>query len=270
MSGPTRRVLVWLLAPGLAFGKVHATKLADKLLRGNASARQEAIQEFNKMPADAQYQLVPDFMVAMTDEDPEVRKIAARILKAMGVKAEAQVPDAKKAVTPRPDQKPKEDPWADLKKVRDEQPSGRQDVARMRQDERVSYADLRQELEKEKKSQVFLDPAAFKPEAQGPGASSGDGGLLLDSLKDSDPWVRAKAARRLGMIHPAPLEAIPLLIKMLNDKEAESRGAAAAALGSFGPLAQGAIPAIKKILADPDPSVRTIAADALKQIQAHE
>ena len=89
----------------------------------------------------------------------------------------------------------------------------------------------------------------------------------MDSLKDPDPWVRAQAARRLGMIQPAPVEAIPTLIKMLGHKESESRRAAVAALGSFGPLAKDAVMPLNAALSDPDPAVRTLADEALKQIQ---
>ena len=83
-----------LLSPP-AFAKVKISKLAKKLLYGDEATRVEAMKAFNKLPVDDQYELVPDFMVALTDDDPQVRKIASRILKAMGVKTEAQIPDVK-------------------------------------------------------------------------------------------------------------------------------------------------------------------------------
>ncbi len=242
-----------LLAVTPAFARVKVTKLAEKLLYGDQATRNEAIKEFNKLPADAQERLVPDFMVALTDDDPQVRKISSRILKAMGVKTEAQIPDVKKEAplassTTAPGG---DDKWADLKKMQGEE-SGR-------------YADLKHQIDSEKKGQISLDASQFQAEAAAPAASVLS--TVTDSLKDPDPWVRSQAARRLAMIHPAPVEAIPALIKMLGDKETESRRAAVAALGSFGHLAKEAVIPLNAAMSDPDPAVRTLAADALQAIQ---
>jgi len=69
------------------------------------------------------------------------------------------------------------------------------------------------------------------------------------------------------MITPAPVEAIPDLIKMLGDKEPESRRAAVAALGSFGHLAKDAVIPLNAAMSDPAPAVRQLAADSLKLIK---
>src|ERR1019366_10191296 len=87
-----------------AFAVIQVSELAKKLLYGDSSARTEAVNEFNKLPSEAQYKLVPDFMVAMSDPDPDVRKVASRILKVLGVKTEGQIPDAKSELPPRPAQ----------------------------------------------------------------------------------------------------------------------------------------------------------------------
>lgn len=242
-------------------------KLAEKLLSSDPATRTSAVEEFNKMPAEAQAKLVPDFMVALNDENPQKRKIAARILKAMGVKAEAQIPDVK--TTPESTRKAVVDPahqeqfeqlqhekaqpgYAELEeKLRNERPQN-------------GYDGLRGEMEAEKKGQVLLNAKELKEEFSG---SSVSPSVVQDSLKDPDPWVRAQAARRLANVQPAPVETIPTLTDMLSDPNAKVRAAAVAALGSFGPLAHEALPKIKQALADGDADVRQLAADALHQIQ---
>ena len=245
-----------ILATPLTFAKVKVSKLAKKLLYGDEATRMEAVKAFNKLPADEQYKLVPDFMVALTDDDPQVRKIASRILKVLGVKTEAQIPDAKKEMpAPKELMTPPPKPagggqWTDLEN--------------MRQGQSNHYDDLKQQIEQEKKGQVTLDATELRSESD---SYTTPLSTVIQSLKDPDPWVRAQAARRLALVHPAPVQTIPTLIHMLDDKDPESRRAAAAALGSFGPLAREAVPALSKTLADPDNSVSQIAAEALKQIQ---
>ena len=264
----------------VAGAHVKVAKLAEQLLFGNQPTRNEAIKEFNKLPAEAQERLVPDFMVALTDDDPQVRKIASRILKAMGVSTANEIPSAQKELPAVSSKSATADKWAEEKKMRETSlPDAKKDLAappvpsgddkwadlkKMKGEESGKYADLKQQIDSEKKGQVSLDAAQLQSDA---GASTSAFSSVIDSLKDPDPWVRAQAARRLAMIHPAPVETIPTLIKMLGDKETESRRAAVAALGSFGPLAKDAILPLNGALSDPDPDVRTLAGDALKQIQ---
>jgi HEAT repeat protein len=252
-----------LLCP-LAKAHVEVGDMAKKLLYGDKYTRMDAIKEFNTLPPDAQYKLVPDFMVAMSDEDPDVRKIAGRILKAMGVRTEGQIPDAKNEVTPGQLKTGGQDKWSEELKLKEDNKDKWGDLKKMHQDDATPYADMKEQIEKEKNGQVTLDAAQLakdSPDTASPLSS------VTASLKDPDPWVRAQAARRLAMIHPAPMEAIPDLIKMLGDKEVESRRAAAAALGSFGHLAKQAIIPLNAALSDPDPAVKQIAADALKLIK---
>jgi hypothetical protein len=270
-----------VLATPLVFAKVKVSKLSKKLLYGDEAARMEAVKAFNKLPADDQYKLVPDFMVALTDDDPAVRKIASRILKVMGVKTEDRIPDAKKELPPGTSKAPAGEKWADEKKLRETEaaPTPKElaapppkpvggdqwsDLQNMREGQPGNYADLKREVELEKKGQVTLDAGELRSDSDSYATPLS---TVIQSLKDPDPWVRAQAARRLGMVHPAPVETIPTLISMLGDKETESRRAAAAALGSFGPLAREAVPALNKALADSDNTVSQIAAEALKQIQ---
>jgi len=121
---------------------------------------------------------------------------------------------------------------------------------------------MKAEMEKEKAGGP-ADADILKNENNGLGANA----ALLESLKDPDPWVRARAARRLSLIHPAPVEAVPALIDLLKDKDTEVRASAAGALGSIGPAAHQAIPALLNTLGDSDAGVREIASEALKQIQ---
>ncbi len=272
---------VVVLTASLAFAHVKVAKLAEELLFGDQPTRTRAIQDFNKLPADAQERLVPDFMVALTDEDPQVRKIAARILKAMGVKTGDQIPDAQKEMPSVSSRTATEDKWVEEKKMRTTViPDARKeltasttqaagddrwsDLTKMRGEESGRYGDMKEQLENEKKGQVILDASQLRSND----ASSSPMSTVVASLQDPDPWVRAQAARRLAMVHPAPMEAIPMLIKMLGDKETESRRAAVAALGSFGHLATEALIPLNAALSDPDPAVRTLAADALNLIKS--
>ncbi len=243
------------------------SKLAEKLVYGDQPTRLAGIEEFNKLPAEAQQKLVPDFMVAMSDEDPEARKIASRILKAMGVQAEAQVPDAKKEIASEKSKTKPIDKWEEEKRLKQEASQDKwADLRSMRSEEQGGYASMKQQLESEKKGQVWIDPSQLTTEALDKTSPLGS---VTEALRDSDPWVRAQAARRLGTIRPAPVEAIPDLIAMLGENIPESRRAAAAALGSFGPLAEKALPALTTALSDPDPATRQIAQEAIKQIQMH-
>ncbi len=257
-------VVLVVLAAGSAFARVKISSLAEKLLYGDESTRLNAVNEFNHLSSDAQQKLVPDFMVAMSEEDPGTRKIASRILKAMGVKVQTQVPDAKKELKAENEKSAGNDPWAEEKKMKKEVGQGKwDDLTRMRTEETGSYDSLKGELEKEKKS-AWLDAANLTSDTEVAGSPVA---AVRESLKDPNPWVRAQAARRLGSLRPAPVEAIPDLITMLGENIPESRRAAAAALGSFGPLAEKAIPALTTARSDPDSATRQIAEEALKQIQ---
>lgn len=247
-----------------ASARVKIAELAERLIYGDPKTRLSAVDEFNRMSPEDQQKLVPDFMVAMSDEDPNSRKIASRILKAMGVKYQTQIPDIRKDAAKELPPKTAEDRWAAEKKMKqDETPDKWSDLKKMREEERGAYDGLKGELEAEKKgawldaSELTLDTA----DRTSPLAS------VRTSLKDPDPWVRIQAARRIGTLRPAPVEAIPELLEMLGENMPELRRAGAAALGSFGPLAVEALPHLNSALSDPDASVRQIAADALQQIR---
>lgn len=259
-SFPWLALSVITVLAGPAAARVKLNELAEKLLYGDESTRMNAVNQFNHMPAEQQQKLAPDFMVAMSDEDPSIRKIASKILKAMGVKVEKQIPDAPAAEKPK-----SSDPWTEEKKMKADLAKDKWgDLKKMKAEEDGSYDSLKGELDKEKKDSAWLNASDFS----GDSAGSAPVSAVRDSLKDPNPWVRAQAARQIGTLRPAPVEAIPDLITMMGENIPESRRAAAAALGSFGPLAQSAVRELTTALSDPDPATRQIAQEALKQIQA--
>ncbi len=83
--------------------------------------------------------------------------------------------------------------------------------------------------------------------------------ILLKTLKDRDPQVRAAAA---GALHFA--EATPQLIKAVDDNDEKVRAGAVTALGQIGDAASEN--ALVAALGDVNPSVRSAAAGALGRI----
>jgi hypothetical protein len=126
--------------------------------------------------------------------------------------------------------------------------------------------------------------------------------IMMNSLQDSDAYVRLNAARELnqldpptaakvdvvrvladcstnsstdneatvalGDLHREPDVAVPALIQCLQNSNFYVRENAAAALGRFGGEAKSAVPALTKALEDSDSSVRRHAAAALKRINS--
>ena len=187
-------------------------------------------------------------MVALGDENPEVRAQAKALLQELGASNQDPQANTLQSLPALPPEPPHSERLDALKQAR--------------QESQDSFPDMKSEMEKEK-SDGSPDAQILKNESSGLNANA----ALLESLKDPEAWVRARAARRLSLIHPAPLEAIPTLIDLLKDKDAEVRASAAGALGSIGPAAHQAIPALLHTLGDPDANVQEIAAEALKQIQ---
>jgi HEAT repeat protein len=225
----------------------YALELVQRLVSPDADVRANAEVEFHKLPPEAQQRFAPDLMVSLSDDNPEVRAQAKRLLQELG----AANPDLKiNAVREVPKQAApaRSDRLDTLKSIH--------------KDTQDSFPDMQAEMKKEK----FDAPEyseVFKSEHEGFNTHA----ALLESLKDPDPWVRSRAARRLALVHPIPVEAIPTLIDLLKDQDTEVRASAAGALGSIGPAARQAIPALLHTLGDSDQGVRQIAGDALKQIQ---
>lgn len=65
---------------------------------------------------------------------------------------------------------------------------------------------------------------------------------LVETLRDDDPNVRARAARALAHLGPMAAPAVQSLRQALKDEDARVRRHAARALGQIGPAARAAIP----------------------------
>jgi HEAT repeat protein len=96
---------------------------------------------------------------------------------------------------------------------------------------------------------------------------------LVESLKDSDPVVRAESVRALVVLAAAQQdigEGAPALMEALHDSNAEVRAEAANALRMIGPRGRESAPALIGMLEDTDPAVRRAAASALWRLRVDE
>ena len=88
--------------------------------------------------------------------------------------------------------------------------------------------------------------------------------VLITSLQDESPQVRALAASSLGEIKSEPSTVVPALIKCLDDSDVWTRWDSCLALGKFGAQAKPAVPALLTKL---NSDARGTAAIALVQIE---
>ena len=92
--------------------------------------------------------------------------------------------------------------------------------------------------------------------------------ILVEALKDENPYVRHNAALSLGACGPLAKDYVDALIIALSDSEEEVRMRAATALGQIGPDAKAAIPHLLEFVKRYDKyEVRTNVEDALNRIQ---
>lgn len=75
---------------------------------------------------------------------------------------------------------------------------------------------------------------------------------LISALSNSDPRVRAEAARALARMGAEGKDAVPTLTARLNDPDEDVRQAAARALGQMGSAAAPAVPALVSLIESPD------------------
>src|SRR5579872_6766007 len=69
-----------------------AASLAQRLVSPDADVRVAAEREFHKLPPEAQQRFAPDLMVALSDDNADVREQAKKLLQELG----ASNPDLKK------------------------------------------------------------------------------------------------------------------------------------------------------------------------------
>jgi HEAT repeat protein len=90
--------------------------------------------------------------------------------------------------------------------------------------------------------------------------------LLCDGLKDPDQLNRYNAAAHLGAMGQQPEVVVPALCRLITDPDAPVRYSAVHALGKFGRQAQAAVPALVEALKDKEPLSYTIVSRSLKAI----
>ena len=91
--------------------------------------------------------------------------------------------------------------------------------------------------------------------------------MLIETMEDGDPGVRAVAATYLGIVADRAHAAVPALINGLSDADPEVRRVSASALSSFGPAAAPALPALKRASKDPNDDVAREAGRAVVKLQ---
>jgi HEAT repeat protein len=91
--------------------------------------------------------------------------------------------------------------------------------------------------------------------------------VLLDSLKDTSPFVRGITAMWLGLARRDDATVVPALIQTLGDTDFQVRWNVCLALSRYGTGAAAAAPALQARLNDSKPSVRGTAAIALIRIE---
>jgi hypothetical protein len=94
-------------------------------------------------------------------------------------------------------------------------------------------------------------------------------GVLVDTLDDNDPDIRASVAQALARIGKQSVEPLMNLVKD-KDRSAALRANAAYVLGQIGPQANDAIPVLTKALKEKDPELRKRVAFAIANIVGNE
>jgi HEAT repeat protein len=94
--------------------------------------------------------------------------------------------------------------------------------------------------------------------------------VLVDSLADEAATVREHSAEALGDIGAPAKSAVPALIAVLADPATRVRRDAARSLGQIAPPADEAVPELKKLLKDPEAIVRDAALTAIRSLAPNE
>jgi len=89
---------------------------------------------------------------------------------------------------------------------------------------------------------------------------------MLNSLKDPEPMVRARAANALGMLGQQPDKVVPALIELLSDKDEWVQCMAAVGLDLYGAPAKPAVPALLRSLTNSSSRFLSFGTHAVKKI----
>lgn len=93
------------------------------------------------------------------------------------------------------------------------------------------------------------------------------GPMLVEVLEHGETWVKAEAARTLGLVHPDPALAVPALTQaLLREYDRDIRCHAATSLGALGTVAASAVDALVATLDDHREPVQVCVVQALGKI----
>lgn len=188
---------------------------------------------------------VKALVVALGDEDPHVRKVAATSLRTLAPASREAIPKLAATLAA-----------GDAASI-----EAARALCEFRAEASPAIPELLAALKA--KDSVLRWNAAKTLGKIGPSAKDTVPALIA-AFTDEDAEVREHAAEALGDIGPDAKDGVPELIKLLKDPAPKVRKDAARSLGKIGPSAKSAVPALKPLLKDEDVRVRDLTAQALR------
>jgi len=226
----------------LVAGKAEAVPVCARVLRTapEPEARWRAADALGKIGKDAA-PAGPDLVVALSDDDPLVRRVAARAIGELAPDVPGAIPAL---VAMFPDVEA-------IRAVARFGPAGDEAVPALvalfrHDDPTVRWQAVR--------AVGKIGRPAAVPE------------LIQLTGSDPDPLVREHAAEAMGDIGPAAAAGVPALVKALHDPVARVRRDAVRSLGQIGPAATAALADVRAATEDPDPDVKAAATRAARLI----
>lgn len=189
----------------------------------------------------------PMLLVALTDNDPHVRSVAAAAIPEVDTPAASAVPALQALL------------------ATDAGRTAARALSKYKGDASPAIGDLVKMLRDASLDSETRWNAARTLGKIGPPAKAAIPELVAH-LHDQAESIREHAAEALGDIGPDSAEAVPALVEVLDDPATKVRRDAVRSLGQIGKEAAPAIPAIKKLLDDPEKIVQEAAQTAIKLI----